>query len=99
MRTPVSTSEARELDRVDDAARGLRRYIAQRSDNIDAFHVHPAQSAVIQGLIKELLLDMGLIANESGEARPCLCAVEDAGTARPPQPAGAGIHGDLRQLG
>lgn len=59
LRQPLSPEEIDEVARVDEAAELLRRHIEEQAAAIDAAHIHGAQSAAIQALMRVLLLQIG----------------------------------------
>ncbi len=57
VRRTVSEDERVELDRVDQLAAQLRAHLLETAADIDAVHVHRAQSSAVQSIVARLLTD------------------------------------------
>ena len=57
VRLTLSDADRAELDRVDALAAQLRDYLVAAEADIDAVHVHRAQSSVVQSIVARLLTD------------------------------------------
>lgn len=55
VRHSLSAAEADELERVDALASDLTAHLLDRTDDIDAVHIHRAQSMAVQRIVSELL--------------------------------------------
>ncbi|PYF97878.1 hypothetical protein SAMN05216184_11353 [Georgenia satyanarayanai] len=55
MRHSLSAAEVSELERVDALAADLSDHLVDRTDDIDAVHIHRAQSMAVQRIVSELL--------------------------------------------
>ena len=55
VRSALSDAEARELERVDALAERLRSHLARTEQDINAVHIHGAQSGDVQRIVARLL--------------------------------------------